>query len=115
MLKCVHMNNGICLLKSKIKDHYVFVDNNYCLFKCKHNKSKMPPATQQLKNTITATGQAVKSGFKPVSKEEQDRRFKICKGCEFLTDNKLKRCSKCGCCVTLKKKLEAWHCPLKKW
>lgn len=135
-IDCKHLQDGKCLLLSKHKGNDVYIDSNFCLNHCspanvekqnetvrqfKPTKNKMPSKTQQLKNAVTATGKAIKSGFKRRNKEEQKRRFKICTGgtgkkkCEFLIDKILKRCSKCGCCVGLKKKLEAWHCPIDKW
>lgn len=73
------------------------------------------PITQQLKNAAGAVGRIVKEGLKKRSKNEQQRLFEICLECEFLTDKILKRCSKCGCCVNLKTRLETEKCPIGKW
>lgn len=117
---CEYLTNNGCAVCFKVVGEYRHLPPNVCNKNCNPEQltkrlRSMPPVTQQLKNAASATGQAVKSGFKTVSKEEQDRRFTICETCEFLTDRILKRCSKCGCCVNLKKKLEAWHCPIYKW
>jgi hypothetical protein len=48
------------------------------------------------------------------SREEEDRRMAICEGCEFLK-RPAKQCSKCGCFMKLKTKLERGHCPIHKW
>ena len=71
-----------------------------------------PSLATQAKNLGTAIGQAIVNPT-PVSKEEQERRLAICHQCEFLIEGK--RCSKCGCYVNWKSRLEAWHCPIQKW
>jgi hypothetical protein len=48
------------------------------------------------------------------SQKEEDRRMAICEGCEFLK-RPAKQCSKCGCFMKLKTKLERGHCPIHKW
>jgi len=45
--------------------------------------------------------------------EEVDRRFDICKQCEWLTKQQL--CYHCGCIMKLKTKLEHAKCPIGKW
>ena len=41
------------------------------------------------------------------------QRYEICKGCENLTS--LKFCSKCGCFMPLKVRIESVSCPVQKW
>ena len=66
----------------------------------------------KIKNATTAARQAIRNPS-PVSEEERERRLGICHACEFLIDGK--RCAKCGCNVSWKTRLEAWHCPIQKW
>jgi hypothetical protein len=78
----------------------------------------LPSKTQMAKNVAQAGKQALMSGFKEVSDEEQQRRHNICKsGCpEYIAEGKYKdRCAKCGCWTTFKSTLKAWHCPIDKW
>jgi hypothetical protein len=75
--------------------------------------SKTLPSTMtQARNLIGAVGKAIVNPT-PVSPEEQKRRLSICVKCEFLIDGK--KCAKCGCNVSWKSRLEAWHCPIQKW
>lgn len=48
------------------------------------------------------------------TKEEAERRFKICDYCPELI-SLTKQCKKCGCLMHLKTKLEKAVCPLGKW
>jgi Family of unknown function (DUF6171) len=73
---------------------------------------ELPSVATQSRNLIGAAGKALMNPT-PVSKEEQERRLRICHQCEFLIDGK--RCQKCGCTVKWKALLEAWHCPISKW
>ena len=56
-----------------------------------------------------------------VNKEEYDRRFKICEGCEFsvvaFNIKKVKGlgCKKCGCFMNVKARLKGMRCPADKW
>lgn len=47
------------------------------------------------------------------TKELQEQRYKICKGCDAFTA--LKTCRECGCIMPLKTKLSSAACPLDKW
>jgi hypothetical protein len=49
-----------------------------------------------------------------VDQEEFDRRMAICETCEFLK-RPAKQCSKCGCFMKLKTKIDRAHCPIHKW
>lgn len=51
----------------------------------------------------------------PRSQEEEfKRRMSICRSCEFFKP-RTEQCSKCGCFMKLKTKLENAHCPIDKW
>ena len=41
-----------------------------------------------------------------------DKRWDICKGCEFLNNNK---CEKCGCFMKVKTRVATARCPIGKW
>lgn len=41
-------------------------------------------------------------------------RLEICSACDFFKPA-TKQCSKCGCFMKLKTRLEKAHCPIKKW
>lgn len=43
-----------------------------------------------------------------------DSRYAVCQSCPFFI-NLTKQCSKCGCVMTLKTKLELAECPEGKW
>jgi hypothetical protein len=49
-----------------------------------------------------------------VQEEEFDRRMSICRSCEFLK-KPAEQCSKCGCFMKLKTKIDRAHCPIHKW
>ena len=42
-----------------------------------------------------------------------DKRWEICKSCEFLTDTN--RCLKCGCFMKVKTRVATVACPIRKW
>ena len=51
----------------------------------------------------------------PRSAEElHEARLEICRACEFFKP-RTERCSKCGCFMKLKTKLENAKCPIGKW
>jgi len=76
---------------------------------------KTPSVKAMAKSAVKSIFGAIKNPTK-VSDEERDRRLAICRSCEFLIKTeKSERCAKCGCFVTWKTKLEAWHCPVGKW
>jgi hypothetical protein len=49
-----------------------------------------------------------------VKEAEFDRRMAICRSCEFLK-RPAEQCSKCGCFMKLKSKIDRAHCPIHKW
>lgn len=46
--------------------------------------------------------------------EEVERRLNICRECPFFKP-RTEQCSKCGCFMKLKTKLDRAHCPIGKW
>ena len=49
-----------------------------------------------------------------VSKEEKERRYSICKSCEFYNKTR-DMCKKCNCIMSFKTKFEKTNCPINKW
>lgn len=50
--------------------------------------------------------------------ELSKERLEICKTCNFLHNNgndKLIRCNKCGCLLTIKTLFKSQSCPISKW
>ena len=80
----------------------------------KESDPAFPNTLAMLKEAAKSVRKAAKDGFKRASKEEQKRRFEICKACDRF-DKKQERCRECGCFMVVKVLLEVWHCPLKKW
>jgi hypothetical protein len=65
-------------------------------------------STKQVLEHLKATGQVL------VSEEKANERLDICKACDlYIAD--AGRCSKCGCAMFVKTKLEAMTCPVGKW
>jgi hypothetical protein len=62
-------------------------------------------------NLAAAAVEAVASGGKRATPEERERRLSICRGCEFFDADRV-MCRQCGCSLSLKTRLDAWHCPL---
>ncbi len=77
-----------------------------------------PSLLVQAANAAKALGRAggaLLSGHKVyLGMVEQDRRLRICHGCEFF-DHKAKRCGKCGCFARFKNWLATEDCPIHKW
>jgi hypothetical protein len=75
----------------------------------------LPHKAEMARNVAQAGKQALLTGFKKVSDEEQKQRHTICKtDCEWYRQED-DRCAKCGCFTSFKSRLEAWHCPIDKW
>ena len=55
-----------------------------------------------------------KPGTKYADKETADYRMSICNGCDFLRAVS-HTCSKCGCFMIAKTKLQEAECPVGKW
>lgn len=77
-------------------------------------KYRLPSARQLISNVIDAVKQAVKEGFDVRPAEEAERYMSICVLCPLFIEKDV-RCGKCGCWLSAKMQLKAWHCPLKKW
>lgn len=76
----------------------------------------LPSIPTMANNAVVAAGRIILHGIKKVSDEEKARRLAICQKCEFLIRRSgSDRCAKCGCFLNFKSRLEAWHCPIKKW
>jgi hypothetical protein len=108
--------DGVASRRMAMKE---FLENNswneeqYMLF-LRGRQKPLPSVPRQLLNLSEAAISATKNP-KMVSEEEQQRRLGICRdGCEEFRESD-ERCSRCGCRMTLKVRLEAWHCPLNKW
>ena len=76
----------------------------------------MPPKGQMAKNAAGSFARNIKCVLEGNSinadPDEIKRRKAICKGCEYMHDN---RCSKCGCWLQYKAILRAESCPVGKW
>ena len=76
---------------------------------------RMPSKKHQVKNAAKSLIRNVSSGFRFVSLLARDERFRICNKCPYLKHRLLLRCSKCGCSLKLKTRLESESCPINKW
>ena len=76
----------------------------------------MPSKGQMAKNAAGSFARNLKSvmGGNSINADPDEikRRKAICKGCEYMDDN---RCSKCGCWLQYKAILRAESCPIGKW
>lgn len=65
-------------------------------------------STKKVFEHLAATGQIL------LSEEKANERLNVCKSCDlFITETS--RCSKCGCGMLIKTRLEAMSCPVGKW
>ena len=90
-------------------------------------ENKLPPTSQMVRDIATTHWKSLKSWLKGsqviTTTEEAERRWEICKACEFLlyyqtnpdTNKKDGRCPLCGCFMNVKVHYAVAHCPLKKW
>ena len=90
-------------------------------------EQKLPPASQMVRNIATDHWRSLKSWLKGsqtiTTQEEAERRWEICKGCEFLlydhtnpdTNKKDGRCTHCGCFMNVKVHYAVAECPVGKW
>ena len=90
-------------------------------------EKKLPPASQMVRNVATDHWKSLKAWLKGsqviTTQEEAERRWEICKGCEFLlydqtnpdTNKKDGRCSHCACFMNVKVHYAVAECPIKKW
>lgn len=80
------------------------------------SKNKLPSNWEMFKNLIQAAKDAVKSGLDVRGPEDTEAALKICAECpKLIDDGGSHRCGSCGCVLSYKVKLKAWHCPLNKW
>jgi hypothetical protein len=95
---------------------------------CKKLIAKNNPSIKKIKtkifigkrilNFIVALIKHLLNGGKRTSKEERDRRYSICQGCEFFDKSS---CTQCGCPISRHEKFISkldWanqHCPVGKW
>lgn len=102
------------------------MDRNVLKLKIQNQKIKelsssnkqMPSAfqvTKNLTNSLIKNTKSVLSGNSlNVTDEEKNKRFEICKACDFFEPVNQK-CSKCGCYMSIKTYLKAENCPIGKW
>lgn len=85
---------------------------------------KYPGIFIMIKNFGKSAFNHARGGFKKRSKEEQEKIRQICetsgpggKKCNFYIPDSLlgPRCTKCGCCMNLKKRWATSHCPIGLW
>jgi len=101
----------------------------------KKNKQVVPKSLKRrammLISLASETARWARMGFKTRTAEEQEKVISICEKCEFYSDvRKLPekvscrscfshllgpRCTKCGCCMKIKKMWITAHCPIDKW
>lgn len=77
-----------------------------------------PPLVEKVRNFAKSAVKHLASGMPMCTQEQIDRRFEICKGCEFFQGD---ACVKCGCPLVREKKFVSklsWaneSCPVGKW
>ena len=88
---------------------------------------KLPPTSQLIRNIATDHWRSLKAFVKGkqviTTQKEAERRWEICKGCEFLlydqtnpdTNKKDGRCSHCACFMNVKVHYAVAECPVGKW
>ena len=91
------------------------------------NENKLPPASQQIRDLATTHWKSLKAWIKGsqviAPQEIAEKRWEICKGCEFLkydetnpdTGKKDGRCTHCGCFMNVKVHYAVSECPVGKW
>lgn len=81
--------------------------------RCCGDKEQMPTVKEMIGNITDSFWQWKQAGYKMVSEEEHAKRMAYCNDCDHLTDKR--RCTKCGCFMELKSKLDGMTCPIGKW
>ena len=88
---------------------------------------KLPPASQMVRDIATTHWKSLKAWIKGsqviAPQEIAEKRWEICKGCEFLkydevnpdTNKKDGRCTHCGCFMNVKVHYAVSECPVGKW
>ncbi len=80
-------------------------------------EEQMPKLTEMIQNFGKAVAQESLAFLKSkpnVTNEEKDKRFEICKSCEFFVTQS-QRCMKCGCYMPIKTGWRSQKCPIGKW
>ena len=87
----------------------------------------LPPTSQMVRDIATTHWKSLKAWIKGsqviTPQEIAEKRWEICKGCEFLkydevnpdTDKKDGRCTHCGCFMNVKVHYAVAECPIGKW
>lgn len=81
-------------------------------------KQEYPSVKEMASSASDSITKWISSGFKIASKEETEKRRRICIVCPFwdaMALNATGRCKKCGCSTWAKIKLATESCPEKKW
>ena len=88
---------------------------------------KLPPASQQIRDLATTHWKSLKAWIKGsqviAPQEIAEKRWEICKGCEFLKYDQINpdtkkadgRCTHCGCFMNVKVHYAVSECPVGKW
>jgi hypothetical protein len=71
-----------------------------------------PGLLQRAWNLAGSIAAFVADGFHTVTVEQFGLRLQICDACDERRDV---ICGACGCYISIKARLRAMHCPLKKW
>lgn len=67
--------------------------------------------TENIKGALM---QVVKGGAMLADKDVVENRINLCINCEYFIHNQ-SRCSKCGCFMTVKTRIQSSKCPVGKW
>lgn len=87
--------------------------NTHFYFPEKDKPKDLPVLKEQVKGLVKTLSKFARSGFKTVDEALQKQRLDICIGCEEITSNF--RCSRCGCFMSVKSRIQIATCPLGKW
>jgi len=75
----------------------------------------VPQMAANLATTASDVANRLIHGQSPFVKDEESmRRMCICDACEFFVKDNA-RCSKCGCMMQFKVRLNGAKCPINKW
>ena len=75
--------------------------------------SKIEQAYNLLQQSIASAKGAVSNGKLIADLDKQNKRWLICKSCEYIFNKN--RCTQCGCIMPFKVRLEDAKCPISKW
>lgn len=71
-----------------------------------------PSVPRMIGNATGEIANWMKNGFHIANEELQQKRQNVCDSCEFYIN---RRCSKCGCFMAVKIRLQTSSCPEGKW